>query len=84
MTKPTPIKRTSAGLRDAIFDEWNALRSGESNPQRAQAIAKLACQVINSVKMEIEFFSHVNSSPDGSDLPMSKPLHLSASRDEKS
>ncbi len=50
-----PIPRTSAGLRDALMDEWDALRQGESNPQRAQAIAKLACQVINSVKMEIEF-----------------------------
>lgn len=70
------IPRTSAGLRDALFDEWDALRRGESNPQRAQAIAKLACQVVNSVKMEIEFYSHVNSSADGSEIPMSKPLKL--------
>ena len=72
------IPRTSSGLRDAIFDEWDALRRGESNPQRAIAISKLACQVINSVKMEIEFHSHVQSiSEDGSQvIPMSKPLKL--------
>ena len=75
-TTSTRIKRTSAGLRDVLFDELDALRSGNSNPQRAQAIAKLACQIVNSVKMEIEFFSHVQSAKEGTDLPMSKPLQL--------
>ena len=32
------VSRTSAGLRDAIFDELDAIRSGESNPTRANAI----------------------------------------------
>jgi hypothetical protein len=70
------IPRTSSGLRDALFDELDALRAGESNPQRAQAVSKLACQVINSVKMEIEFHSHVQSATEGSELPMSRPLKL--------
>jgi hypothetical protein len=78
MTPLSKIPRTSSGLRDALFDEWDALRAGESNPQRAQAIAKLACQVINSVKIEIEFHSHVNSAPAGSAMPMSKPLNLAS------
>ena len=73
---PPNISRTSAGLRDALFDEMDALRKGESNPRRAQAIAKLACQIVNSVKMEIEFYSHVHSAVDKSNLPMSKPLQL--------
>lgn len=46
MTKKTtdekPVSRTSAGLRDAIFDEIDAVRNGTSNPTRANAIAKLA------------------------------------------
>lgn len=56
-TKAQPIlkvKRTSLGLRDALFDEIDALRTGESNPARAMSIAKLAVQIINSAALEIE------------------------------
>lgn len=73
------IRRTSAGLRDALIDEWDAIRDGKSNPQKAQAIAKLACQIINSVKMEIEFFSHVQSARSGK-VALSRPIHLTAER----
>lgn len=41
-----PIKRTSAGLRDALFDEIDALRRGDGDSQRATAIARLASNVI--------------------------------------
>lgn len=68
--------RTSSGLRGALFDELDALRRGDSNPQRAQAVAKLACQIINSVKMEIEFHSHVASHQETDEIPMSRPLKL--------
>lgn len=78
MAKESKSTRTSAGLRDILFDELDALKSGESNPQRAQAIAKLACQVINSVKMEIEFHSHVASHPADTPIPLSRPLSLSS------
>jgi hypothetical protein len=48
------IARTSAGLRDAIFDEIDAIRNGKSNPTRANAVAKLATGVIETVRMEME------------------------------
>jgi|TARA_R110000868_G_scaffold107595_1_gene294352 hypothetical protein len=51
----TATIRTSIGLRDALFDELDALRDGTSNPQKSQATAKLAVQIINSVKMEIDY-----------------------------
>lgn len=50
----TPISRTSAGLRDAIFDEMDAIRNGSSNPTRANAVAKLAGSIVETVRMEIE------------------------------
>jgi hypothetical protein len=74
--KPKQLPLSTDGLRHRLFEEWDLLRAGGSNPQRAQAIAKLACQVINSVKIEIEFYSHINSAPEGSTMPMSKPLAL--------
>lgn len=57
----TPIVRNSAGLRDAIFDEIDAIRMGKSNPTRANAVAKLATGVVETVRMEIEVQRHLRS-----------------------
>lgn len=54
-----PVERTSQGLRNALFDEMDALRAGLSNPNRAGALAKLAEKVIASVVMDIEYQKHI-------------------------
>lgn len=59
----TPIIRNSAGLRDAIFDEIDAIRMGKSNPTRANAVAKLATGIVETVRMEIEVQRHLRNSP---------------------
>lgn len=62
MTKKTEVasvSRTSAGLRDAIFDELDAIRSGDSNPTRANAVAKLAGSIVETVRMEVEVQKHL-------------------------
>lgn len=62
-TMGTPTVRTSAGLRDALFDELDGLRSGTSNPAKANAVAKLAGQVIDTVKMELDVQKHLAKTP---------------------
>ena len=57
----TVTEQSTVGLRETLFSELDALRDGKSNPQRASAAAKLAVQIINSAKMEIEFQKHVQS-----------------------
>lgn len=57
----SPVVRTSAGLRDAIFDEIDAVRAGKSNPTRANAIAKLATGIVETVRMELEVQRHLKS-----------------------
>lgn len=52
ITKTT--ERTSAGLCEALFEEFDLLRNGLSDPHRASAVAKLAVQIINTKKLEIE------------------------------
>ena len=47
-------ERTSAGLCEALFEEFDLLRSGQSDAHRASAVAKLAVQIINTKKLEIE------------------------------
>jgi hypothetical protein len=66
-----PHERTSVGLRDMLFDEIDALRAGKSDPQRAQAISKLAAQILASAKIEHEVAKY-----KGSDGYESQPLQL--------
>lgn len=61
--KSMPIARTSAGLRDAIFDELDSIRNGTSNPTRANAVAKLATGIVETVRMEIEVQRHLRQHP---------------------
>lgn len=48
-------KRTTQGLRDALFDELDELRSDAANPEKSLAVANVAKQIINTAKVELEF-----------------------------
>lgn len=47
------MERTSAGLREVLCEELDALRSGRVEPARAHATAKLAQQILTSVSLEL-------------------------------
>ena len=49
------MKRSSKGLRDVLFDEIEHLRGESGDPSRAQAVANLAKQIINTVKVEMDY-----------------------------
>jgi hypothetical protein len=51
----SPARRTSIGLRNALFDEIDALRRGDGNPERAIAVSKLASTIIDTVRVEIQY-----------------------------
>lgn len=72
------VTRTSLGLRDVLFDEIDALRNGESNPQRAASLSKLAVQIINTVTMEVEYQKHVSTNPTAFSGMKTTPILLSA------
>lgn len=63
--KMPQVVRTSAGLRDALFDELDRLRNGETNATNANAVARLADQVVNTVSMELEVHRHLAKLPVG-------------------
>lgn len=72
-----PTARTSAGLRDALFDELDNLRNGQSNPAKANAIAKLSDQVIATVKMELDVQKHIAKyKPAGLTPQLGAPVEL--------
>lgn len=67
-----PVTRTSAGLRDAIFDEMDAIRNGSSNATRANAVSKLAGSIVETVRMELEVQRYVNQTQTKVSLPQAE------------
>ena len=63
-TEAPAVSRTSAGLRDAIFDEIDAIRNGSSNPTRANAVAKLDTGIVETIRMELEVQKHLQKVPN--------------------
>lgn len=57
----TSISRTTTGLRDALFEEMDALRNGNSNAQRARSLAMMANSILQSVQVEIEYHKYVSA-----------------------
>lgn len=59
------VARTSSGLREALFDELDQLRSGKTNATKANATAKLAMAIVGTVEMELEVRKTLNKMPKG-------------------
>ncbi len=73
------IQRTTGGLRDALFDEIDALRSGDSNAARARSVAMLANSVLQSVSAEIEYHKYVSDATKSSSIAKLGILELTSS-----
>lgn len=72
------ILRHTWGLREALFEEWEALRRGDIPPSRALASAKVASVILQSVEVEIAYTRQVNNAKEGDILPISRELRLGA------
>jgi len=73
---PSKTVRSTKGLRDALFDEMDALREGKTTPHISSAMSKLAVQIINSVRLEIEYQKHVASTTDMNESLALSPILL--------
>lgn len=71
------LVRNTIGLRDALFEEWELLREGTSNPARARSIAMMANTILQSVEVEIEYHKYVSSIEAGSKASAAKTIELS-------
>lgn len=75
----SPAERTSSGLRAVLFEELDGLRNGVITSTRANAVAKIATTIVETVRMELDVmnFSHKNKVAAGSEsIPLNKPLRL--------
>lgn len=62
--------RTSASLRDILFDEIDKLRAGKSNPKQAKAVAVLAQNIIKSAEVELVYQKMKINDPNVNKTPM--------------
>lgn len=53
--------RSATGLRDILFNEIQELQSGNGDPRRASAVANLARQIVNTVKVELEALRQIDA-----------------------
>lgn len=78
MSKPVKsVVRTSAGLRDALFDALDSLRNGEIEPGEAKATATVAQQIINTVQLELDVHKMRREYPSDAKVIIPVPLDLS-------
>ncbi len=64
-----PVPKTTEGLRDALFEEINLLRANKTTPNRARALSQLARDVIDSIRVQIQYQRLITGKGD-------KPLQL--------
>lgn len=55
------IQRNSRGLANAMFEELELLRKGESTPQQARAKASIANTICTISRLEMDFARFVTS-----------------------
>ena len=75
-TNLKPVARTSAGLRDALFDELDGLRDGSVNATKANATAKIAGAIVDTVTMEMTAFKLLQKSSSNSPVTKVPTLAL--------
>ncbi len=75
------VNRTSAGLRDTLFDAIERLNAGDIDAGQGAAIAKLAREICNSVHLEIEVAKLRTEFPADTPLTLPTPLQLGATQE---
>jgi len=70
------IERTSAGLRDALFNAMEQLREGDIEASDAKAMAALAREIVHSVQLEIEVQKLRAQYPSDTGIIAPMPLKL--------
>ncbi|MEN6303958.1 MAG: hypothetical protein ABFD96_14605 [Armatimonadia bacterium] len=64
------IKRTSAGLKGALFEAIEALRAGDIDANEAKQIAGLAREITNVTRLEMDVFNYQMTLERDADEPI--------------
>lgn len=71
-----PTERTSAGLREVLFEAMDNLRNGEIEPTEAKALASVAQTICATVALEISVQKLRAMYPADAKFVVPKPLQL--------
>lgn len=55
------VERSAEGLRDALFDELNLLRTGEATTNHARALANVARLILECARLEVQQLKTIQS-----------------------
>ena len=58
-------QRSSKGLADALFEEFDLLRNGRSTPQMARAKASIAGGIMSLTRLEMDYARFVSEARSG-------------------
>lgn len=70
------IEKTSRGLAQAMFEELELLRGGQSTPQQARAKASIANTICTISRLEMDFARFVTSARADSEDNAMKALPM--------
>ena len=58
------IDRSTDGLRVALFEELDRLRNGQTTPQKASALARLAAGIVSATKLDLDYQRFAKATTD--------------------
>jgi len=64
------IKRTSAGLKGALFEAIEALRAGDIDANEAKQIAGLAREITNVTRLELDLYNYQETQASFADMAL--------------
>ena len=67
------VERSTDGLRAALFEELDNLRSGKTTAQKSSALARLAATIVSTSKLDIEY-QRFAKGVDETELPASPTI----------
>lgn len=70
------VTRTTAGLRSALLDELDGIRSGTSNPSRANAVARVVGGVVETLRIELDVKKYLAGNGKGADSNLGDAITL--------
>jgi hypothetical protein len=68
-------RKTMEELREELFSELYALRTGKTTPNQARAVARLASTLIDSIRVQIQYQRLLEQ--------VSRPMRIGKQSDEK-
>lgn len=74
--QPQPMQRTTAGLREFMFNELEAFIRGSTTPERLRAITNTSYAILDSARLELEFARYAKTKNAKGRQASVKPVRL--------